>query len=151
MSKYGTFSAMNWWFSQNSTRSYNRYLNIADCDVISWAVDIAGLCLYLRVRLRLIVHKYCWLFRVCRSALHYWNQIQTKPRKKYFSYFIFDDWPGIRIQAFTSNKPTNYILDHVELTFYFTLIIFGLNHGLTIDFLKHFSWQFHIPVVVSVK
>ena len=32
--------------------------------------------------------------------------------KKYFSYFLFDDRPGIRTQAFASNKPTHYILDH---------------------------------------
>ena len=32
--------------------------------------------------------------------------------KKYFSYFIFDDWPGIRTQAYVTNKPTHYILDH---------------------------------------
>ena len=30
---------------------------------------------------------------------------ESKSPKKYFSYFIFDDW-------FASNKPTHYILDH---------------------------------------
>ena len=28
----------------------------------------------------------------------------------------FDDWPGIRTQAFASNKPTHYILDHGDFT-----------------------------------
>ena len=37
---------------------------------------------------------------------------ERKSQKKYFSYFIFDDSPGIRIQAFASNKPTHYILCH---------------------------------------
>ena len=37
---------------------------------------------------------------------------EKKSPKKYFSYFIFDDWPGIRTQAFASNKPTHYRLDH---------------------------------------
>ena len=38
---------------------------------------------------------------------------ERKSSKKYFSYFnFFDDWPGIRTQAFASNKPTHYILDH---------------------------------------
>ena len=32
------------------------------------------------------------------------------------SYFIFDDWFGIRTQAFASNKPTHYILDHGDFT-----------------------------------
>ena len=35
-----------------------------------------------------------------------------KSPKKYFSYFIFDDWTGIRTQVFAFNKPTHYILDH---------------------------------------
>ena len=37
---------------------------------------------------------------------------EKKSPKKYFSYFIFDNWPGIRTQAFGSNKPTHYLLDH---------------------------------------
>ena len=37
---------------------------------------------------------------------------ERKTPKKYFSYLIFDYWPGIRTQAFASNKPTHYILDH---------------------------------------
>ena len=37
---------------------------------------------------------------------------ERKSPKKYFSYFIFDDWPGIQTQAFASNEPTHYILDH---------------------------------------
>ena len=37
---------------------------------------------------------------------------ERKSPKKYCSYFIFDDWPGIRTQAFASNKLTHYILDH---------------------------------------
>ena len=40
---------------------------------------------------------------------------ERKSSKKYFSYFIFDDWPGIRTQAFASNKPTHYILEHDDL------------------------------------
>ena len=41
---------------------------------------------------------------------------ERKSPKKYFSYFIFDDWPGIRTQAFAFNRPTHYILDHDDLT-----------------------------------
>ena len=41
---------------------------------------------------------------------------ERKSPKKYFSYFVFDDWPGIRNQALKSNKPTHYILDHGELS-----------------------------------
>ena len=37
---------------------------------------------------------------------------ERKSPKKYFSYFIFNDWLGIRTQDFASNKPTHYILDH---------------------------------------
>ena len=33
-------------------------------------------------------------------------------RRNIFLYFIFDDWPGVRTQAFASNKPTHYVLDH---------------------------------------
>ena len=40
---------------------------------------------------------------------------KRKPPKKYFSYFVFDDWPGIRTQAFASNKSTHYLLDHGDL------------------------------------
>ena len=32
---------------------------------------------------------------------------ERKLTKKYFSYFIFDDWPGIRTQAFATNNPTH--------------------------------------------
>ena len=37
---------------------------------------------------------------------------ERKSLKKYFSYLIFDDWPGIWTQPFSSNKPTHYILIH---------------------------------------
>ena len=37
---------------------------------------------------------------------------ERKSPKKYFSYLIFDDWLGIRVQAFASNEPTLCILDH---------------------------------------
>ena len=40
---------------------------------------------------------------------------ERKSPKKYFSCFIFDDWPGIRTQAFASNKPTHYLLDYGDL------------------------------------
>ena len=36
---------------------------------------------------------------------------ERKSAKKYYSYLIFDNWPGIRTRAFASNKPTHYILD----------------------------------------
>ena len=44
----------------------------------------------------------------------FWQKsAERKSPKKYFSYFIFDDWSGIRTQAFVkSNKPAHYILDH---------------------------------------
>ena len=35
---------------------------------------------------------------------------------KYFSYFIFDDWPGLKTQTFVTNKPTHYLLDHGNYT-----------------------------------
>ena len=31
------------------------------------------------------------------------KSVERKSPKKYFSHFIFDDWPGIRTQAFASN------------------------------------------------
>ena len=37
---------------------------------------------------------------------------ERKSPRKYFLYFIFDVSSGIRTQAFASNKPTYYILDH---------------------------------------
>ena len=37
-------------------------------------------------------------------------------RRNIFLYFIFDDWPGIRTQAFVSNKPTHYLLDHGDFS-----------------------------------
>ena len=39
---------------------------------------------------------------------------ERKSPSKYISYFNFDDWPGIRTHAFVSNKPTYYLLDHVN-------------------------------------
>ena len=41
---------------------------------------------------------------------------EWKSPKKYFSYFIFDDWHGIRTQALASNKPTHYLLDPREIS-----------------------------------
>ena len=38
---------------------------------------------------------------------------EMKTPEKYFSYLILDDWPGIRSQAFASNKPIHYILDPI--------------------------------------
>ena len=46
---------------------------------------------------------------------------ERKSPKKHFSYFIFDDWPGMRTQAFESNKSAHYLLDHGNL---FTRYIF---------------------------
>ena len=40
------------------------------------------------------------------------NLLRGSPRRNIFFFFFFDDWPGIRTQAFASNKPTQYILDH---------------------------------------
>ena len=40
------------------------------------------------------------------------NLLKRSRRRNIFLYFIFDDWPGIRTQAFGSNKPTHYVLDH---------------------------------------
>ena len=40
------------------------------------------------------------------------NLLRGSRRKNIFSYFVFDDWPEIRTQAFESNKPTQYLLDH---------------------------------------
>ena len=34
-----------------------------------------------------------------------------------FSYFIFDDWPGVRTQAFPTNKPTHCLLDYGDYKF----------------------------------
>ena len=34
------------------------------------------------------------------------NLLRGSHRRNIFSYFIFDDWLGIRTQAFASNKPT---------------------------------------------
>ena len=32
----------------------------------------------------------------------------------FFIFHFLDDWPGIRTQAFASNKPTHYLLDHIH-------------------------------------
>ena len=53
---------------------------------------------------------------------------ERKSPKKYFSYFVFDNWPGIRNQAFASNKPTHYLLDHDDNKLETRSII--LNEGL---------------------
>ena len=50
---------------------------------------------------------------------------ERKSPKKYFSYFIFDDWPGIRTQTFASNKQTHYILDHGDFRLDYLLSIFS--------------------------
>ena len=43
---------------------------------------------------------------------------ERKSPKKYFLFvFRSDDWPGIRTRAFTSNKPTQYLLDHCDFIF----------------------------------
>ena len=39
-----------------------------------------------------------------------WEEIA----EEIFFIIIFDDWPGIRTQAFASNKPTHYVLDHAD-------------------------------------
>ena len=54
---------------------------------------------------------------------------ESKSPKKYFSYFILDDSPGIRTQAFASNKPTHYILDHGDFQ------ILGINKNKNYVFL----------------
>ena len=48
---------------------------------------------------------------------------EWKSAKKYFSYFSFDDWAGIRTQAFASNKPTRYILDHSDFILFFAIYL----------------------------
>ena len=56
---------------------------------------------------------FSWQFYYSQSFCQ--KSAERKSPKKYFFfflYFIFDDWPGIRTQAFVSNKPTHYILDH---------------------------------------
>ena len=43
----------------------------------------------------------------------FWQKcVEKKSPKKYFSYFIFDDWPVIWTQTFASNKSPLYLLDH---------------------------------------
>ena len=44
---------------------------------------------------------------------------ESRRRNIFLFYFIFDDWPGIRTQAFGSNKPTHYLLDHGDFEFIF--------------------------------
>ena len=34
-----------------------------------------------------------------------WQEPAEEVAKKFLSYFIFDDWPGIRTKAFASNTP----------------------------------------------
>ena len=69
---------------------------------------------------------------VCVNFIREWRNLQSIPNDRflgnfylaglftlrvfdrnlliYFSYFIFDDWPGIWTQAFASKKPTHYII-----------------------------------------
>ena len=48
---------------------------------------------------------------------------ERKSPKKHFLYLISDDYPVIRTQAFASNKPIHYILDHGDFTNGFTNIV----------------------------
>ena len=56
--------------------------------------------------------------RFIYSKIFYRKSAERKSPKKYFSYFIFDDWPGILTQAFASKKPTHHILEHGDLQHY---------------------------------
>ena len=60
-------------------------------------------------------------FFYSQSLCH--KSAERKSPKKYFSYFIFDDWPGIWTQALASNKPTHYILDHGNFIRQYTYLI----------------------------
>ena len=68
---------------------------------------------------------YIYTQRFCQKSA------ESKSPKKYFLYYIFDDWVGIRTQAFASNKPTHYMLDHGDfgpVRTYFTTIFQFLIH-----------------------
>ena len=43
------------------------------------------------------------------------NLLRGNRRRNTFRISFFDDWPGIRTQAFASNKPTRYLLDYGDL------------------------------------
>ena len=47
-----------------------------------------------------------------RFILLWEKSAERSSPKKYFSYFFFNDWPGIRTQAIATKKPTHYLLDH---------------------------------------
>ena len=50
---------------------------------------------------------------------------EKKSPKKYFSYFIFDDWPRIRTQAFATTATTIFYLYYIRPSIiYFTIALF---------------------------
>ena len=67
--------------------------------------------------------------------------------KKYFWYFIFYDWPGIRTQAFESDKPTHYLLEQgvfmpsEGIWNYFSIKVFGLETIKVCRFLWILWWM----------
>ena len=69
----------------------------------------------------------------------------SRPRIIFF-YFIFYDWPGIRTQAFASNKPTHYVLDHGDFIFLILTLIHPYFHSMKplsthIPSLKYLSYS----------
>ena len=66
-----------------------------------------------------------------------------------FSYLIFDDWPGMRAQAFVSNKPTYYILDHGDFitnAFAYLELLLAAFHVVCI--LVTVKWQSPVQPIV---
>ena len=87
------------------------------------------------------------------------NLLRWSRRRNIFHISFFYDWPGMRTQAFASNKPTHYILDQGDLiTLIHTYIIGHYNPSVRIIdlvsqfkvdselqiILKYFSWQLNL-------
>ena len=70
---------------------------------------------------------------------------EKKSSKKYFSYFIFDDWPGTQTHTFASNKPTHNILDHGDFIRAYevcTIVRFYILYMMTISAILDYQFVF---------
>ena len=80
---------------------------------------------------------------------------ERKSPKKYFSNFSFDDWPGIRTQAFTTNNWTHYLQDYhgdYPIAYILNNLCFRRLHILG-DFSAILYWQqfTHVSYFVSLS
>ena len=50
------------------------------------------------------------------------NLLRGNRRRNTFFVFRFNIWPGTRTLAFSSNKPTHYLLDHGDFNIQFNIL-----------------------------